>query len=93
MIVAREGDELADPTVDSKILALKSGGADMLLMGGYSRQVSQALQKMAAMGWKPKIYMGYIGASVSPTFMNVGLENAKGKITATPDRSALEERQ
>ncbi|MGV2981490.1 ABC transporter substrate-binding protein [Camelimonas sp. ID_303_24] len=83
MIVARESYELTDPTVDSKILALKSSGADTLVMGVYSKQASQALQKMAAMGWKPKIYMSYIGASVSPTFMNAGLENAKGVITAT----------
>jgi len=83
MIVAKESYELTDPTVDSKILALKSSGADTLVMGVYSKQASQALQKMAAMGWKPKIYMSYIGASVSPTFMNAGLANAKGVITAT----------
>lgn len=82
MVVARESYELTDPTIDSKILALKASGADTLVMGVYSKQASQALQKMGAMGWKPKIYMSYIGASVSPTFKNAGLENAKGVVTA-----------
>jgi len=82
MIVAKESYELTDPTVDSKILALKASGADTLVMGSYSKQTSQALQKMGAMGWKPKIYISYIGASVNPTFKNAGLENAKGVITA-----------
>lgn len=82
MIVAKESYELTDPTIDSKILALKASGADTLILGTYSKQSSQALQKMGVMGWKPKIYMSYIGASVSPTFKNAGLENAKGVVTA-----------
>jgi len=82
MIVAKESYELTDPTVDSKILALKASGADTLIMGSYSKQTSQALQKMGVMGWKPKIYLSYIAASVNPTFKNAGLENAKGVVTA-----------
>lgn len=82
MIVATESYELSDPTIDSKILALKASGADTLVMGSYSKQTSQALQRMGAMGWKPKIYLSYIAAAVSPTFQNAGLQNAKGVITA-----------
>ncbi len=83
MLVAEQSYELTDPAVDSQILALKAAGVDTLVMGSYSKQTSQALRKMAAIGWKPVIYLSYIGASVSPTFTNAGLENAKGVISAT----------
>ncbi|GGC61374.1 branched-chain amino acid ABC transporter substrate-binding protein [Chelatococcus reniformis] len=82
LIVAKESYELTDPTVDSKILALKASGADTLVMGSYSKQTSQALQKMGVMGWRPKIYLSYIGSAVNPTLKNAGFENAKGVVTA-----------
>lgn len=82
MIVAEAAYEVTDPTIDSQILALRAAGVDTVVMGSLSKQTSQALRKMADLGWKPKIYLSYISAGVSPTFTNAGLENAAGIISA-----------
>lgn len=83
MVVSEQGYEVTDPTVDSQIVALKSAGVDVLLLGSLSKQSSQAIRKIADLNWKPTIYMSYISANVSPTFTNAGLDKATGIITAT----------
>jgi branched-chain amino acid transport system substrate-binding protein len=83
MVISEQGYEVTDPTVDSQIVALKSAGVDVLLLGSLSKQSSQAIRKIADLNWKPTIYMSYISANVSPTFTNAGLDKATGIITAT----------
>lgn len=73
--------EATDPTVDSQIVALKSSGADTVLLAAYSKQVSQSLRKMADLGWKPQVYISHVSAQIQ-TLAIAGLENATGAVTA-----------
>jgi branched-chain amino acid transport system substrate-binding protein len=81
-LVAEVTYEQTDPTMDSQVLALKSSGADTVLLAAYSKQVSQALRKMVDLGWKPQVYISHVSAQVTPTLSNVGLDNTVGVMTA-----------
>ncbi|MDE2362730.1 MAG: ABC transporter substrate-binding protein [Hyphomicrobiales bacterium] len=74
--------ESTDPTIDSKILALKNSGADVLFMHAIPKQAAQAIRKVAEIGWRPTFYLANVSASVGAVLKPAGLENAKGLITA-----------
>ncbi len=75
--------EQTDPTLDSQIVALKSSGADVVVLAAYSKQVSQSLRKINDLGWKPQVWISHVSAQVHPTLSNVGLDNAVGVMTAS----------
>ena len=81
-LVAEVTYEQTDPTTDSQVLALKSSGADTVVLAAYSKQVSQSLRKMVDVGWKPQVYISHVSAQVNPTLSLVGLENTIGVMTA-----------
>jgi branched-chain amino acid transport system substrate-binding protein len=74
--------ESTDPTVDSKILALKNSGADTLFMHAIPKQAAQAIKKAAEINWRPTFYLASVSASVGAVLKPAGLDNAKGLITA-----------
>ncbi|HMN73372.1 MAG TPA: ABC transporter substrate-binding protein [Rhodoblastus sp.] len=75
--------ESTDPTIDSKIVALKNSGADVLFMHAIPKQAAQAIRKVAEIGWKPTFYLANVSASVGAVLKPAGLDNAKGLITAS----------
>ena len=62
MLVAEVTYEQSAPTVDSQVLALRSSGADTVLLAAYSKQLSQALRKVTDLGWKPQVYISQVSA-------------------------------
>jgi branched-chain amino acid transport system substrate-binding protein len=82
MIVSEQSYDATDPTVDSQLIALRGAGADTLMIAAYSKQTSQAVKRIAEMGWKPQSFISFIAAAISPTLTNAGLDNATGLITA-----------
>jgi branched-chain amino acid transport system substrate-binding protein len=74
--------ESTDPTIDSKIIALKGSGADTLFMHAIPRQAAQAIRKAAEIGWKPTFYLASVSASVGGVLKPAGLDNSTGLITA-----------
>ena len=87
MIVREAIFEVADPTVDSQILALKASGADVLFNASLGKQTAQSLKKLVEIGWKPMHIV--VSTSVSrPVIEAAGLENAKGVITARSTKQA-----
>ena len=83
MIVREAVFEVADPTVDSQILALKASGADVLFNVSLGKQTAQSLKKLAEIGWKPLHIV--VSTSVSRQVLDAaGLDNARGIISARP---------
>ena len=74
--------ELTDPTIDSKILALKQSGADVLFMHAIPKQAAQAIRKVAEIDWHPTFYLASVSGSVGGVLKPAGLENSKGLISA-----------
>lgn len=75
--------EVAEPTVDSHIVNLKSSGAEGLLLAGTPKFSAQAIRKAAEIGWKPTIVLNYPSSSVGATLKPAGLERAIGVIVGT----------
>ncbi|MFV0280898.1 MAG: ABC transporter substrate-binding protein [Rhodoblastus sp.] len=83
MIVKEATFEVADPTVDSQVVALKASGADVLFDASLGKQTGQILKKLYEIDWKPLHIV--VSTSVGrPILEAAGLDKAKGIITATP---------
>jgi branched-chain amino acid transport system substrate-binding protein len=82
MIVAEISYDLTEPTVDSKVVALKSSGADIFFDEASPKFAAQAIKKAAEIGWKPTLILANISNSVGAVLKPAGLENSKGIISA-----------
>lgn len=83
MIVAKASYEATDPVVDSQIITLKSSGADVFISLGTPRAGSQAIRKVAELGWKPLFFVGNPQASVATVLTPAGLDNSKGVLSSS----------
>ncbi len=81
MVVADTSYELADPTVDSQIVKLKSSGADLLFSASTPKFAAQAIKKVADLGWKPVHIVDINATSVGAVLQPAGLDNSKGLIS------------
>ena len=65
MIVAEESYEVAEPTVDTHIVKLKSSGADVFVDVTTPKFAAQAIRKVAEVGWKPLHLLVNVSASIA----------------------------
>jgi branched-chain amino acid transport system substrate-binding protein len=80
-IVAEMPYEVSDPTVDSQIVSLKASGADIFFDVTTAKFASQAIKRIAELGWKPVHLLAYVSASVGTVLKPAGLDNSKGIVT------------
>ncbi len=83
MIVAEATYEVADPTVDSQIIALKASGADTLVSLAAPKWAAQAMRKAYDIGWKPQQFVFSFSTSVENVLKPAGLEKVVGLMSAT----------
>src|SRR6476659_8472503 len=74
--------EVADPTVDSQIIALKNSGANAFFNITTPKFAAQAIKKAAEIGWKPAHYLNNVSASVGTVMKPAGFENGQDIITS-----------
>jgi branched-chain amino acid transport system substrate-binding protein len=77
MVVAELPYEVADPTVDSQIVTLKSKGADIFFNVTTPKFAAQAIRKSAEIGWKPVHLINSVSNSVGSVLKPAGLEASK----------------
>jgi branched-chain amino acid transport system substrate-binding protein len=82
MIVAEISYDLSEPTVDSKVVALKTSGADIFFNEASPKFAAQAIKKAAEIGWKPTLILANISNSVGAVLKPAGLDNSKGIISS-----------
>jgi len=75
--------EISDPTIESRIVNLKSSGAGALLVAGTPKFAAQAIRKAHELGWKPMILLNYPSSSVGATLKPAGLDVSTGVIVGT----------
>jgi branched-chain amino acid transport system substrate-binding protein len=80
-IVLEASYELADPTIDSQIVQLKSAGIDTLVEQSSSKAAAQSIRKVHELDWKPLHIIGGSTASVETILKPAGLEASKGLVT------------
>jgi branched-chain amino acid transport system substrate-binding protein len=81
-MVTLASHEATDPTIDSQIVSLQSGGANVLVCGIIPRFASQAIRRVFDMGWKPMMFMTNVSVSGSVVMQPAGPEKGVGLITS-----------
>ena len=82
MIVSEQTYELTDPTLDTQLYSLKASGADTLFSAMAGKHASQAIRKIAEIGWHPLHYTGVPSTSIKGILEPAGLDNAVGLTSA-----------
>jgi branched-chain amino acid transport system substrate-binding protein len=75
--------EVAEPTIDSQVVNLKSSGAEALLIAGTPKFAAQAIRKASEIGWKATIIVNYPSSSVGAVLKPAGLDKSTGVIAGT----------
>ena len=81
-IAAEMPYEVTDPTGDAQIINLKASGADIFFDVTAPKFATQAIKKIAELGWKPVHLLNNISVSVGAVLKPAGLNNAKGVLTS-----------
>jgi branched-chain amino acid transport system substrate-binding protein len=74
--------EVADPNVDSQMIALKSSGANVFFNITTPKFAAQAIKKAHEIGWKPVHYLNNVSISVGSVMKPAGLDASQGIVTA-----------
>ncbi len=82
-VVAKESYEVTDPTITSQIRKLAGSGADTFINITTPKFSALAIATIAKSDWKPLHILNNVGASKTLVLQPVGLENAKGIVSAT----------
>ncbi len=82
LIVATKSYETSDPTVDSQVVALMNSGANVFVNVATPKFASQAIRKVADLGWKPLHILNNVSTSVSAVLKPAGLEKAVDIVTS-----------
>lgn len=79
-VVAEASYDLTDPTIDSQLINLSKSGADTFYNISTGKATSQAIRKVAELGWKPLHLL--VSTSSGRSIINAaGAENAKGIVS------------
>ena len=81
MIVSELSYEVADPTVDSQVVKLKSTGADLFFDASTPKFAAQAIRKLADIEWTPVHILDINASPISATLKPAGLDISKGIIS------------
>ena len=82
MIVAEEGYETSEPTIDSHVVKLKASDADVFISITTPKFAAQAIKKLAEMNWKPMHIVSNVSSSVGGVIKPAGFENSQGILSA-----------
>jgi branched-chain amino acid transport system substrate-binding protein len=82
MIVAEASYELADPSVDSQVVALQGSGADTFADFSTPKFGAQAIRRAYDLGWKPLHLIAFPASSVGTVLKPAGLQKAIGLISS-----------
>ncbi|HXQ51079.1 MAG TPA: ABC transporter substrate-binding protein [Stellaceae bacterium] len=88
MIVATASYETSDPTIDSQVISLKQSGADTLVEFSLTKFTSQAIRKVAELGWKPTHFVPSTSNGIGAVLTPAGIDNSIGLLSAQTNKTA-----
>jgi len=88
MIVAEEGYETSEPSIDGHIVKLKASGADVFISIATPKFAAQAIKKLAEMNWTPLHIVSNVSSSVGGVIKPAGFENSQGILSANYAKDA-----
>ena len=83
MIIAEDAYEVAEPTIDSHIVKMKSLTADVFVNLTTPKFAAQAIRKAAEIGWKPLHFLNNVASSVGVVMKPAGFDASQGIISRT----------
>ena len=81
LIVSEQTFEVADPTVDSQMVAAKSSGANVFYFAGTQKAGAEQIRARHNLGWSPLHLVCSIASSVEGVLKPAGLDKAEGLIS------------
>jgi ABC-type branched-subunit amino acid transport system substrate-binding protein len=81
LIVSEQTFEVADPTVDSQVIAAKASGANVFYFAGTQKAGAEQIRARHSLGWTPLHLVCSIASGVEGVLKPAGLENAEGLIS------------
>src|SRR4029077_2848489 len=90
MIVAEDAYEVAEPTIDSHVVKMKSLNVDVFVDITGIKFAAQAIRKVAEIGWKPLHFLNSVSTSIGAVIRPAGVENAQGIISVAYLMDALD---
>src|SRR4051812_25858511 len=88
-ILAEESYEVAEPTIESHIVRLKSSNPDAVVFFTTPKFGAQAIKKMGEMNWRPgTVIVSNVSASTATVMKPAGLDNSQGVISAAYAKDA-----
>jgi ABC-type branched-subunit amino acid transport system substrate-binding protein len=78
LIVSEQTFEVADPTVDSQLIAAKVSGANVFYFAGTQKAGAEQIRGVRKLGWTPLHLVCSIASGVEGVLKPAGLENAEG---------------
>ncbi|MFK4512427.1 ABC transporter substrate-binding protein [Bradyrhizobium daqingense] len=90
MIVAEESYEVAQPTIDSSIVKLKSTDADVFFNVTTPKFAAQTIKKMHEIGWKPMHFLNNVSISIGSVMKPAGFEASQGIISSNYYKDATD---
>ncbi len=81
MIVAEDAYDVAEPTIDTHIVKMKSLDADVFVDITTPKFAAQAIRKAAEIGWRPLHFLNIVSTSIGAVIKPAGLQNAQGIIS------------
>jgi ABC-type branched-subunit amino acid transport system substrate-binding protein len=90
MLVAEDAYEVAEPTIDSHVVKMKSLNADVFVDITTAKFAAQAIRKAAEIGWKPLHFLNNVSTSIGSVIKPAGFENAQDIISVAYLMDALD---
>jgi branched-chain amino acid transport system substrate-binding protein len=81
MIVAEDDYEVAETTIDSHVVKMKSLNADVFVDIATPKFAAQAIRKTGEIGWKPLHILNSVATSIGAVIKPAGFENAQDIIS------------
>ena len=90
MIVVEDAYELAEASIDSHVVKMKSVNADVFVDITTAKFAAQAITKAGEIGWKPLHFVNNVSTSIGSAIKPAGYENAQGIISTAYLMDALD---
>jgi ABC-type branched-subunit amino acid transport system substrate-binding protein len=90
MIVGEESYETTNPTIDSRVVALKSKGADIFISIATPKFTAQSIKKVAELGWQPLFIINSTATSTAAVMKPAGIENSQNIVSAAFQKDATD---
>ncbi|WP_244482486.1 ABC transporter substrate-binding protein [Bradyrhizobium pachyrhizi] len=83
MLVAEVNYEVSEPTVDARVVSIKSSGANILIDVTTPKHAAQVIKKVHELAWSPVHIISSVVASIETVIKPAGLDASQDIITAT----------